>query len=116
MIPQHPMYKPLKSIVIFSPIRQCLKLHSLLHVVDGGYKNSQHLSVRPSVRPSVRKESPLTATIFHRSLPNLYTMFISLTFYNMQFHKKCQKLLPWQPFFFFTFQAYLSMFVPYMKA
>ena len=34
--------------------------------VEGGYRNS----VRLSVRLSVRKISPLTATIFHRALPN----------------------------------------------
>ena len=44
-------------------------------------------------------------------------MFISLTdFIICSFRKKCQKLLPWQPFFFFTFQAYLPLFLPYMKA
>ena len=95
---------------------QIFSLASLLspvNNVEGGYRNSQ----RPSVCPSVRKESPLTATIFHRSLPNFYTMFIPLkTFIICSFIKKCQKLLPWQPFFFFTFQAYLPMFVPYLKA
>ena len=85
--------------------------------VEGGYRNSQRPSVRHSVRLSVRKESPLTATIFHRSLPNFYTMFISLKhFIICSFIKKCQKLLPWQPFFFFTFQAYLPLFLTYMKA
>ena len=76
-----------------------------------------HPSVIPSVRPSNRKERPLTATIFHRSLPNFYTMFILLKkFIICSFIKNCLKLLPWQPFFFFTFQAYLPMFLPYMKA
>ena len=68
--------------------------------VEGGYRNSQRLSVRPSFSPSVQKESPLTATIFHWSLPNFYTMFISMKkFIICSFIKKCQKLLPWQPFF-----------------
>ena len=31
-----------------------------------------------TVRLSVGNESPLTATIFHRSLPNLYNMFIPM--------------------------------------
>ena len=31
-----------------------------------------------SVRPSVWKDSPLTVTLFHWSLPNLYSMFIWL--------------------------------------
>ena len=54
-----------------------------------------------SVHPSVRKESPLTATIFHRSLPNFYSIFISLkNFIICSFIKKWQKLLPWQQFFF----------------
>ena len=74
------------------------------------------LSFRPSFRPSVRKESPLTATTFHRSLPNFYSIFISLkNFIICSFIKKWQKLLPWQPFFL-SFNAYLPMSVPYMKA
>ena len=76
------------------------------------------VSVRPSIHPSIRpKKSHLTATIFHRSLPNLYSMFISLkNFIICSFIKKWQKLLPWQPFFFLSFNAYLFMFIPYMKA
>ena len=31
-----------------------------------------------SARPSARNESPVTATIFHQSLPNLYSMYTSL--------------------------------------
>ena len=93
---------------------------SHINNVEGGYRKSQRPSICPSVShsvpPSIRKESPLTATIFHRSLPNFYTMFISLkTFTICSFIKKFQKLFPWQPFFF-TFQAYLPMFVPYIKA
>ena len=47
---------------------------SPINNVEGGYRNS----LRPSIRPSVRNESPLTGTIFHRSLPNLYSMFIPM--------------------------------------
>ena len=44
-----------------------------------------------SVRPSIRKASPTTATIFHRSLPNLYSMLISLKkFIRCRFIKKFQ--------------------------
>ena len=32
--------------------------------------------VRLSVHPSVRNEIPLTATVFHRFLTNLYSMFV----------------------------------------
>ena len=85
--------------------------------IEWGHRNSQYSSVLPSVCPSVQNKSPFIPTIFHRSLPNFYSMFISLkNFIICSFIKKCQKLLPWQPFFFFTFQAYLLMFVPYMKA
>ena len=59
--------------------------------IEGGYRNSQHPSVLPSFCPSVQKESPLIPTIFHRSLPNFYSMFISLK--NMQFHKKLPKIV-----------------------
>ena len=60
---------------------------------------------------SVRKANPLTAAIFHRSLPNLYSMCISLkNFIICSFIKKWQKLLPWQPLFFLTFNAYLLYF------
>ena len=98
---------------------------SPVNVVDGGYRNSQRPSVRhsvrhsvrPSVRPSVTNESPVTATIFHRSLPNLYSMFIPMkNFIICSFIKKWQKLWPWQPFFFLSFNAYLPMSLPYMKA
>ena len=85
-------------------------------------------SFRPSVCPSVRNESPLTATISHRSLPNLYSMFISLKYFIISglgrilykvfdiiiicsFMKQWQKLLLWQPFYFLSFNAYLSMFL-----
>ena len=73
-----------------------------------GYRNSQRLSIFPSVR----NENPLTATIFHRSLPNLYSMFIPMTNVRIcSFIKKWQKLLPWRPFFFLIFNAYLPMFL-----
>ena len=77
------------------------------------------VSVHPSVIPSIcsTKESHLTATIFHQSLPNFYSMFISMNnFIICSFIKKWQKVLSWQPFFFLSFNAYLPMFVPYIKA
>ena len=70
-----------------------------------------------SVRLSVRKGSPLAATIFYRSLPNFYSMFIPLKNFTIcSFIKMWQKLLPRQPFFFSTYSTYLLMSVPYMKA
>ena len=71
---------------------------------------SQRPSVFPFVCPSIRKESPLTATIFHLSLPNLYSIFISLKNFEIcSFIKKWEKLLLCQPFFFLSFNAYLPM-------
>ena len=49
-----------------------ISLLSPVNNVEGGYRKSQHLSVRPS------KKKVLTATIFHRCLPNFYSMFIPL--------------------------------------
>ena len=45
------------------------------------------------VCPSEKKV--LSATIFHRSFPNFYSMFYSITqkFYNMQFHKNVAKIV-----------------------
>ena len=74
-------------------------------------------SVRPSVCPSIQRESPLTATIFHQSLPNCYSLFIPMkSFIIFSFIKMWQKLLPWQTFFFSSFNTYLLMSVPYMKS
>ena len=58
---------------------------------------------------SVWNESPLTATSFHRSLPNLYSMFIPMKYFICSFMKKWPKLLSWQPFLFLSFNAYLSV-------
>ena len=71
-------------------------------------------SVRPSLRPPVRSSHSHN---FLPSLHNFYSMFISLKhFIICSFIKKFQKLLPWQPFFFLNFNAYLAMFLPNMKA
>ena len=72
------------------------------------------VSVRPSFR-SKRKSSYSDnfSPILTKFLQHVY---VAEKFYNMQFLKKFYKLLPWQPFFFLSFNAYLSMFFPYMKA
>ena len=46
-----------------------------------------------SVRPSIRIDSPLTATIFYQSLPHLYSMSISLKHF-----KICSFIKKWQAF------------------
>ena len=61
---------------------------------EGGYRNSLRPSVSPSFHQSIWKESPLTFTIFHRSLPNFYSIFIPLyKLYFLKFHKNVAKIV-----------------------
>ena len=55
---------------------------SPINNIEGGYRNSQHSSIHLPVCPSLWKKSPLTATIFHWSLPNIYSMLIPLKICN----------------------------------
>ena len=62
-------------------------------------------SVRPSVCPSIQRESPLTATIFHQSLPNCYSLFIPMkSFIIFSFIKMWQKIVAVTNIFLFKLQ------------
>ena len=87
---------------------------SLVNNVEGGYRNSQRPPVRLFYRkvllqPQFFTDSYLifTACLYHWKLKNFIICSVM---------KIWHKLLPWQPFFFLSFNTYLLMSVLNIKA
>ena len=75
----------------------------------------QQLWQSASVRPKRKSSQPQFFTDPSQISTACSTASLK-NFIICSFIKMWQKLFPWQPFSFLSFNAYLPMFVPYMKA